>query len=385
VRRPPVLLLAAALVGLGTAPAAAQLPLPPPERPAEGITYVALGDSFTSGPLVPNQIGTPIDCARSDQNYTQLAAATLGAAELRDVSCSGATIDDFTEAQGPLPLGGVNPPQFDALDADVDVVTVGIGGNDVGFVSLAIGCLRAVPPPLSEPCSPPYTAGGVDQISERIAATGVELGAALREVQVRAPNAEVLVVGYPTSLPDNAVPCYPYVPILPEDMPYLVAKFKEMNAMLAEQAAANGATYVDIYTSSIGHDVCQLPPTAWVNGIVVVPPSLIAHPNVFSFRNSAPIVAAAIREQLFGPSGPPAGGPTPVAPVVEDVIVRSTSAGPVRPGDVLARTGGAGAPAAAAGLVLLSLLFFVASTSLSAPGPPPRISRLSHPRRRRQV
>lgn len=300
-----VLVAAAALVGLATAPAAAQLPLPPPpEAPVDGITYVAMGDSFTSGPLVPNQVGTPVDCARSDQNYARLAAAAVGAAELRDVSCSGATIDDFAEAQGPLPLGGFNPPQFDALDDEVDVVTVGIGGNDVGFVSLAVGCLRLLPPPLSEPCSPPYTAGGVDQISARIAAAGDELAAALQEVHGRAPNAEVLVVGYPTSLPDDAVACYPYVPILPEDMGYLVAKYKEMNAMLAAQAAANGATYVDIYTSSIGHDVCQLPGEAWVNAIVVVPPSLIAHPNALSFQHSGPVVAAAIRQQLAGPSGP---------------------------------------------------------------------------------
>ncbi|MEJ7844574.1 MAG: SGNH/GDSL hydrolase family protein [Acidimicrobiales bacterium] len=361
-----LLLVAAALVGLATAPAAAQLPLPPPERPAEGITYVALGDSFTSGPLVPNQVGTPIDCARSDQNYAQLAAAELGVAELRDVSCSGATIDDFAAPQGPLPLGGVNPPQFDALDEDVDVVTVGIGGNDVGFVSLATGCLRFVPPPLSAPCSPPYTAGGVDQISERIAAVGPELGAALREVQLRAPNAEVLVVGYPTSLPDDAVACYPYVPILAEDMGYLVAKFKEMNAMLAEQAATNGATYVDIYTSSIGHDVCQLPGEAWVNAIVLVPPSLIAHPNALSFQNSAPVVAAAIREQLAGPSGPsgPSGAASVVEPPAESATVRSASAGAARPTDVLARTGGGAATAAAAGLALLSLLFFVASTTV---------------------
>ena len=62
-------------------------------------------------------------------------------------------------------------------------------------------------------------------------------------------------------------------------MPYLVAKFKEMNAMLAEQAAANDATYIDIYTPSIGHDACQLPLVAWVNGLVLVPPSFPAHPN----------------------------------------------------------------------------------------------------------
>ena len=68
---------------------------------------------------------------------------------------------------------------------------------------------------------------GTDETSERIAGVAPELGQALDDIHAAAPNAEVFVVSYPTALRDNGVACWPYLPILPEDMPYLVEKFKE--------------------------------------------------------------------------------------------------------------------------------------------------------------
>ena len=43
------------------------------------------------------------------------------------------------------------------------------------------------------------------------------------------------------------------------DVAYLRATEQELNAMLATQAAANGATLVDWYKASIGHDACKPP------------------------------------------------------------------------------------------------------------------------------
>jgi lysophospholipase L1-like esterase len=323
---------AAVLVVLGAAPPAA--------GDEDGLVYVALGDSYTSGPLVlpHDRSRVPEDCGQSTRNYPHLAAPLMGATTFVDVSCGSATIDDLYAPQTGLPAGGTNAPQLLAVTPEADVVTIGMGGNDVGFVGLALDCVRFVGPPVEQPCTPEYTAGGRDLISERIAATGPELGQAIRDIQAAAPGAEVFVVSYPTSLPDDGVACWPYLPILPEDMPYLVAKYKEMNAMLAEQAAANGATYIDIYTPSIGHDACKPPPVAWVNGVVVVPPSYPAHPNELGLAASGVIVADAVKARLAaasgpsGPSGPgspsettapPAPGPTP----------------PAVPTGVLARTG----------------------------------------------
>ena len=72
-----------------------------------------------------------------------------------------------------------------------------------------------------------------------------------------APNARVLVVGYPAIVPNTGDGCWPVVPIAFGDVPYLRGVEKELNAMLATEAAANKATYVDTYTASIGHDACE--------------------------------------------------------------------------------------------------------------------------------
>jgi lysophospholipase L1-like esterase len=284
-----LLLLATALVPIGSS-----------ARADDPLVYVALGDSYTSGPLVLPHDTThvPQDCGQSIRNYPHLVALLLGADVFRDVSCGSAEIEHLAEPQDGLPLGGTNAPQHDALDADVDLVTIGIGGNDVGFVGLALDCVRLLGPPSEQPCAAGKDPAAHDEMSQRIAEVRTELVAALAEVQRRAPEAEVLVVSYPTSLPHDAVACWPYLPILPADMPYLVAKFKEMNAMLAAAAAEAGATYVDIYTPSIGHDACKLPGFAWVNGMVLVPPSFPAHPNELSYLSSAPVVAAAARATL---------------------------------------------------------------------------------------
>ena len=71
----------------------------------------------------------PQDCGQSWRNYPHLANLLIGADIFRDVSCGSATIDDFTKPQDGLPLGNTNPPQFNALGPNVDVVTVGIGGR----------------------------------------------------------------------------------------------------------------------------------------------------------------------------------------------------------------------------------------------------------------
>src|SRR3954453_2621672 len=65
---------------------------------ARADSYVSLGDSYTAGPFIPNQIGPPFGCLRSDHNYPHLAAPAIGFL-LRDPSCSGAKTDHMTQPQ----------------------------------------------------------------------------------------------------------------------------------------------------------------------------------------------------------------------------------------------------------------------------------------------
>jgi len=276
------------------APAAAA-----PEQPVR--SYVALGDSYAAGPLIPLQTGLPPGCLRSNRNYPALVAQTVGVPDFRDVSCSGATTADLTGAQATQL--GTNPPQLDALDADVELVSLTIGGNDVGFGEIIQECARRSPTkPFGAACKDFYTAGGADRLAARIDAAAPRIAASLAAVEERAPDARVLLVGYPAILPDQGPGCFPVVPYSPGDVAYLRVTEKRINAMLAREADRADADFVDTYTPTIGHDVCQLPGTKWIEGLVPTAPAAPVHPNALGMT----AMAVAVSQELAEPGVEPA-------------------------------------------------------------------------------
>jgi len=259
---------------------------PPPD------TYVAMGDSYVAGPLIPLQSTNPTGCLRSNRNYPSLVRPKIEVTRFVDVSCSGATTADLFAPQDVQP-GPANAPQLDALDRQTKVVTLGIGGNDIGFTDIVINCGTSLP---TDPgCKGDYVHDGRDELSEAIAATAPKIDRVLKEIKRRAPRATTFVVGYPTVLPETGSGCYPLVPVLPSDVPYLRAKVKELNAMLRTRATAAGATYVDIAAVSVGHDFCQ-PLAKWVEGLVPVGAAAPVHPNAAGMAGWAPTVATAINK-----------------------------------------------------------------------------------------
>ncbi len=258
-------------------------------------TYVALGDSYVAGPVIPNQGGQPLGCLRSDHDYPSLVAPQISGQLpiFTDVSCSGATTGDMFNPQDVTP-GPANAPQLDALSNRVGLVTLGIGGNDIGFTSIVEHCSTL---PTQHPCKDTYVHDGIDELSQRIAATAPKVADVLTAIHQRAPRAKVLVVGYPTVLPATGDGCYPLVPVQSTDVIYLRAKVQELNAMLADQARANGATYVDTATSSIGHDFCAQP-NNWVEGLVPTHLAAPVHPNASGMANTAKDVGASARTVL---------------------------------------------------------------------------------------
>jgi len=273
-----------ALVAALLATLAAALPASAAAEP----NYVALGDSYVAGPLIPVQI-RPWGCLKSNNNYAHLSAPRLGLT-LRDPSCSGAETEDMTQSQGVSPEP--NPPQFDRLGADTEVVTLGIGGNDIGFSSLAEDCFTPTPS-AGSPCKDMYTAGGSDEVSARIAETGPKVAQVLQGIQARSPGARVYVVNYPAIFPDQGPGCYPQIPVADGDVAWLREKQKELNQMLADQAAAGGAALVDWYTASIGHDACQLPGIKWTEGPVTMNAAAPVHPNLLGMMAASELVVAA--------------------------------------------------------------------------------------------
>ncbi len=310
---------AAALAGLllaagcsGTAPA--PLPATPTPRPTPTPTpppgpYVALGDSYTSGLMIEPQTGEPKGCARSAVNYPSLVAGELrlAGADFRDVSCSAARTGDLTGTQ--RTDDGANPPQLDALSAATRLVTVGIGGNDAGFVDVITECAKqnlvqsflggfGGSPAAAAPCRDHYaSAAGADQVQRRVDAAGEKLAGVLREVTRRAPQARVYVVGYPALLPADPAACTPVLgnAVTPADLGFLAEKERQLNAMLERQARAAGAGFVDEAVPSAGHDMCAGEGVRWVEPPAPAPGLAAVHPNARGQQGMARAVLKAVR------------------------------------------------------------------------------------------
>lgn len=256
---------------------------------ANAASYVSLGDSYVAGPFIPNPI-LPLGCLKSDHNYPHLAAPSIG--PLSDPSCSGAETEDMTNPQNVDP-DGPNPPQFNALTASTEVVSLTIGGNDIGFSEIAQSCITFNP--FSSPCRDKYNSGGKDQIAERIAATAPKVAAVLQGIHARSPSARVYVLDYPAIFPPSGSGCWPQMPISFKDAPYLRAKQLELNAMIAAQATTNGATLVSWYAASIGHDACKSSSVRWVEPLVPNNPAAPIHPNRRGMEGAASVLVGAVK------------------------------------------------------------------------------------------
>ncbi len=251
--------LAVVLAGCQSASGQGAGPVGSVERtePTESTSYVALGDSFSSAPFVP-VTDVANGCLRSSANYPALVAAEMGA-ELDDRSCGGARTKDFQRSQFPDV-----PPQLSALTADTDLVTIGVGGNDNGvYRRLTNQCptLRAKDPGGS-PCRDFMRAKGGDILLDALEKTRAQVTDLVREVREQAPQAEVLVVGYPQIV--SAENVCAALPLAPGDYPYAVEVNRALTDALRAAARATGSTYVDVWAASQGHDICSDDP--WING-----------------------------------------------------------------------------------------------------------------------
>ena len=255
-------------------------------------SYVALGDSYAAGPGIPNVVHSA--CERSDHNYPSLVADALPFTSFRDATCSGAKTTDMTQSQQTNPYTFV-PPQFDALGPDARLVSVTIGGNDIGFAGVVLTCVSLeLLNPFGAPCMEHYTESGTDVLAARIAAAAPKVAAVLQGIHQRSPHAKILLVGYIDIMPVTGPGCWPLVPIAVGDFSYLRGVEEHLNQMLASQASGNGATFVDTYSPTIGHDVCQETGVRWVEGFVPTSPAAPVHPNVLGMQAAATAVLSAL-------------------------------------------------------------------------------------------
>ncbi len=227
------------------------------QKSRKNAPYVALGSSFAAGiGLGDRASGSPIICLRSMQGYPRNVARETGLS-LTDMSCSGATTKHVLRG-GQVFLGA----QIDALGPDTQLVTLTIGGNDIGYVGdLTFMALR------NRGGFTGFLAGlvwhGAKPAKDRnFSQLQRNLIASLREIRRRAPKARVFVVPYPTILPKSGTCAKLGI----DEQQASVMRSVGLRLTEVTRAAAQkaGATFVDLADASTGHEVCASEP--WVNG-----------------------------------------------------------------------------------------------------------------------
>jgi lysophospholipase L1-like esterase len=263
-------------------------------------SYVALGDSYTAGPGIPDQVGLTAGCEQSSSSYPYLVAQRLRL-HLTDMSCGSAAIASLTTPQ--TSGDSTNPAQLSALSAATSLVTLGIGGNDVDWAAVITRCteLDLVPTLIPggatsdfTPCQDYYTSGGTDRIQQKIDAAAGQLAGALTQIRHRAPHARVYVVGYPDLLPATGGTCGHTLGITQGDLTFLNNEEIRLNSALRQDAEAAGDGYVDTYTPSSGHNACSAPASRWIEPLVPASPAAPLHPNAAGEQGMAGAVMRAI-------------------------------------------------------------------------------------------
>ena len=262
-------------------------------------TMVALGDSYASGPLVPVQYEQPWGCLRSSNNYAHQVARALDLA-LTDVTCSGASTkhmwerhgvspeDEFAEYGAQFGYDGYpgNPPQLSALGVDVDIVTLQIGGNDIGFGSLATTCGEAAIRSQQNGGAGCQAAVEAERPFERIETTAPKIAAVLERIHVLSPKAKIYVLGYPGIFKIGPTARCDAMGVGESDAQYLRGVHEALNSMIQrvaddpDQTYSAVTQYVDVYSPSAGHTACDLPAIRWVEPIVPVNAAAPVHPNL---------------------------------------------------------------------------------------------------------
>ncbi|MDN4161036.1 SGNH/GDSL hydrolase family protein [Nocardioides abyssi] len=244
--------LASALVG-------ALLVLAPAPAVAAPPSYVALGDSYASGTGTRAYLADGSSCQRSSHAYPSLLAAQRGWA-LTFAACSGARIPEVTG-------------QLAALSSTTRYVTVTVGGNDAGFTSVITACAL---PAWASNCD-----GRITTAQSYINATlPGALTTLYSSIRSKAPNARVVVVGYPRLFMGED--CNAGTWFSPAEQTRLNQTADLLNARLAAAAAARGFTFANPTSRFAGHAVCDSP--EWINGLSS-PIAESFHPNRLGHAN----------------------------------------------------------------------------------------------------
>ena len=273
--------------------------------------YVALGDSYQSGEgaydyLLPTD-SAENKCHRSANAYPRrLVDNGTVALDLDFGACSGATTGDL-----PVTYSANRPPftdgtsQLDRLDSSTKLVTLGIGGNDVGFPSIMRDCIVETYRDFFDwagDSSCEKELGDTLQAKVDALVSGNILGETYKEVRRRAPFARVVIVGYPRFFVEggagSAASDDHCAVIRRADQRWINYNIRKLNRLIGNQAARLGMQYADIYTTPDGHEQCGPSEQLFLNGLIGFGDSESYHPNAFGHE----LIAARLTSALTTPA-----------------------------------------------------------------------------------
>jgi hypothetical protein len=242
----------------------------------EQLNYVALGDSFSSGEGVPpfgssTAITGVNECHRSSKAYPglidQIGAYDLNLTAFR--ACSGAKMENITTT------GQYNESaQVSSLSDETDFVTITIGGNDVEFREVGYTCN--------------YDHGTSNCLDQLTTSTQIATSQGFRDdlydtleaVELAAPNAGVIVNGYPyiLSTPGDSYPCgWAFQTISTAEQEAIEGLVDEVNDALSDTATLLGMVYIDPRASFHGHYPCHSYP--YIQGVNLGSTAYSYHPT----------------------------------------------------------------------------------------------------------
>lgn len=285
---------------------------------ATGGRYVSMGDSYSSGegaydyhPDTDYDRGDdwdPRNWGDDERNRCHRSANAYSEVIQRDhdisfdggfsfVACSGAEQSELTD---PNPNNDFEDPQLEHLDEDVSLVTMSIGGNDLGFADVVTDCIingeRGVP--MVDTCQEKHT----DRIEERLDTLHDELVETYAEIKERSPNARIIIVGYPQLFPPDPQDNYDNL-LFAEDQRWMNEQAQALNNMLREAAREAGVEFIDPSDAFRDHGIGSDDP--WINdltfggpGISLVDPGSF-HPNAQGHAAIAELLDAQIRDPEY--------------------------------------------------------------------------------------
>lgn len=211
----------------------ATLTLAAPAHASATDRYVALGDSYASGVGAGSYTSESGACKRSNNAYPALYNANVRPASYRSVACSGATTTDVINNQ------------LSALSSTTTLVSITIGGNDVGFANIMTTCVLYG----ESECIAAVQAAENKARAELPA----KLANVYNGIKNRAPSARVVVVGYPVFYQLGTV-C---VGLTANSRAKINEGINLLDDIIKNAATAAGFTFADVRSIFVGHQLCS--------------------------------------------------------------------------------------------------------------------------------